>query len=128
MPSVSKKQHNFMEAVAHSPAFAKKAGVPQSVGKDFAAADKKSQSFEHGGLVMANKGYSGRSETFAKGGDVLGRVKDFMKTPNRFLESGADGRFQPKPEPTEDNFGKQGGRNEAPPAHGKSLKAVVPRS
>lgn len=29
-----------MEAVAHDPAFAKKAGVPQSVGKDFAAADK----------------------------------------------------------------------------------------
>lgn len=29
-----------MEAVAHSSLFAKKAGVPQSVGKDFAAADK----------------------------------------------------------------------------------------
>jgi hypothetical protein len=40
MPTVSKKQHNFMEAVAHSPEFAKKAGVPQSVGKDFAEADK----------------------------------------------------------------------------------------
>ena len=40
MPSVSKKQHNFMEAIAHSPSFAKKAGVPQSVGKDFATADK----------------------------------------------------------------------------------------
>lgn len=39
MPSTSKRQHDFMEAVAHSPAFAKKAGVPQSVGKDFAKAD-----------------------------------------------------------------------------------------
>lgn len=39
MPSVSDKQHRFMEAVAHNPGFAKKAGVPQSVGKDFAAAD-----------------------------------------------------------------------------------------
>lgn len=29
-----------MEAIAHSKSFAKKAGVPQSVGKDFAAADK----------------------------------------------------------------------------------------
>jgi len=29
-----------MEAVAHNAAFAKKAGVPQSVGKDFAEADK----------------------------------------------------------------------------------------
>ena len=40
MPSTSGKQHRFMEAVAHNPAFAKKAGVPQSVGKDFAEADK----------------------------------------------------------------------------------------
>lgn len=40
MPSVSKKQHNFMEAIAHSKKFAKKVGVPQSVGKDFAEADK----------------------------------------------------------------------------------------
>ena len=40
MPSKSKAQHNFMEAIAHSPAFAKKAGVPTKVGKDFAAADK----------------------------------------------------------------------------------------
>ena len=40
MPSVSRKQHNFFEAVAHDPAFAKKAGVSQSVGKDFASADK----------------------------------------------------------------------------------------
>lgn len=39
MPSTSPKQHHFMEAVAHSPSFAKKAGVPQSVGKDFAKAD-----------------------------------------------------------------------------------------
>jgi len=29
-----------MEAVAHNPDFARRAGVPQSVGKDFAAADK----------------------------------------------------------------------------------------
>ncbi len=29
----------FMEAVAHSPEFARKAHVPQKVGRDFAAAD-----------------------------------------------------------------------------------------
>ena len=40
MPSTSKKQHNFMAAVANNPAFAKKAGVPQSVGKEFTNADK----------------------------------------------------------------------------------------
>lgn len=40
MPSTSSKQHRFMEAVAHDKEFAKKAGVPQKVGKDFADADK----------------------------------------------------------------------------------------
>ena len=52
MPSTSKKQHSFMEAVAHSPAFAKKAGVPQSVGKDFSTADK-GRKFSKGGQTMA---------------------------------------------------------------------------
>jgi hypothetical protein len=37
-----------MEAVAHNPAFAKKAGVPQSVGKDFSQADK-GRKFSKGG-------------------------------------------------------------------------------
>lgn len=40
MPSVSKKQEKFMRAAAHNPALAKKAGVPQSVAKEFAAADE----------------------------------------------------------------------------------------
>jgi len=48
MPSVSKKQHNFMAAVAHNPAFAKKVGVSQAVGKDFNTADK-GKTFKRGG-------------------------------------------------------------------------------
>jgi len=52
VPSVSKKQHNFMNAVAHNPAFAKKAGVPQSVGKEFSNADK-NRKFSKGGDIMA---------------------------------------------------------------------------
>jgi len=48
MPSSSKKQHNFMAAVANNPSFAKKAGVPQSVGKEFNNADK-GKTFKQGG-------------------------------------------------------------------------------
>jgi hypothetical protein len=48
MPSTSKKQHNFMAAVANNPAFAKKTGVPQSVGKEFSNADK-GRKFSKGG-------------------------------------------------------------------------------
>lgn len=41
MPSHSAKQARFMQAVAHNPEFAKEAGVPQSVGKEFNDADKR---------------------------------------------------------------------------------------
>ena len=54
MPSKSAKQHRFMEAIAHSPSFAKKVGVPQSVGKDFSTADK-GRKFSKGGDTMATK-------------------------------------------------------------------------
>jgi len=54
MPSTSKKQHNFMAAIANNPAFAKKVGIPQSVGSDFTQADK-GRKFAKGG-DMATKG------------------------------------------------------------------------
>jgi hypothetical protein len=41
MPSSSPKQARFMAAVAHNPDFAKKVGVPQSVGREFNDADKR---------------------------------------------------------------------------------------
>ena len=49
MPSKSASQHRLMEAVAHNPGFAKKVGIPQSVGKDFAKADE-GKKFNGGGL------------------------------------------------------------------------------
>jgi hypothetical protein len=63
MPSKSKAQHNLMEAVAHSKSFAKKVGIKQSVGKDFAEADK-GKSFKSGGLY-AN--IHAKQERIAKG-------------------------------------------------------------
>lgn len=39
MPAVSDKQERFMQAVANNPKFAKKAGVPQSVGREFTKGD-----------------------------------------------------------------------------------------
>ena len=59
MPSKSKKQQDFMAAVANNPKFAKKAGVPQSVGKDYEKADKMKgmKKYQRGGPMpvgMAN--------------------------------------------------------------------------
>jgi hypothetical protein len=54
MPSVSKKQHNFMAAVANNPKFAKKVGVPRSVGEEFLTADK-GKKFKEGGAMKESK-------------------------------------------------------------------------
>jgi hypothetical protein len=71
MPSKSKAQHNFMAAVAHNPAFAKKAGVPQSVGKDFNEADKGRKFSKGGDMKKMNMG----GMTMVKKGDKM--VPDF---------------------------------------------------
>ena len=65
MPSVSKKQHNFMAAVANNPAFAKKAGVPASVGKEFINADK-GRKFAGGGEMKESKEMMKKEVAFMK--------------------------------------------------------------
>lgn len=65
MPSTSKKQADFMRAVAHSPKFAKKVGVPQSVGKDFSNADK-GRKFKEGGDMKESKAMMKKEVSFMK--------------------------------------------------------------
>lgn len=65
MPSVSKKQHNFMAAVANNPSFAKKAGVPSSVGKEFINADK-GRKFSKGGDMKESKAMVKKEVGFMK--------------------------------------------------------------
>ena len=78
MPSTSKKQHNFMAAIAHSPSFAKKVGVPQSVGKDFNEADK-GRKFSKGG-DMATKMNPGFMAMMAKKKAGSGKMAAFEKS------------------------------------------------
>jgi hypothetical protein len=65
VPSVSKKQHNFMAAVAKNPSFAKKVGVPASVGQEFLTADKGKK---------FNKGGSMKHEDIAKDKPMMEKV------------------------------------------------------
>jgi hypothetical protein len=58
-----------MEAIAHSPSFAKKVGVPQSVGQDFSKADK-GKTFKRGGDTMATKGVNPFAKFEKSGKDV----------------------------------------------------------
>ena len=84
MPSKSKKQHKFMAAVANNPEFAREAGVPQSVGREYMKADK--GRFAGGGLMKEvpkdNPGLAKLPEPvrnkmgfMAKGGNVKGMKK-----------------------------------------------------
>ena len=66
-----------MRAIAHSPSFAKKVGVKQSVGKDFEMADKKMKKFGSGGGLtkqMPTANAMG-SMGMAKGGSAKGKAK-----------------------------------------------------
>ena len=54
-----------MAAVANNPAFAKKVGVPQSVGKDFSNADK-SRKFKEGGNMKESKAMVAKEMNFMK--------------------------------------------------------------
>jgi hypothetical protein len=76
MPSKSAKQHRLMEAVAHSPEFAKKVGIKQSVGKEFAAADK-GRKFGAGGQATITRGGKGEINRQAtRYGSIYGNEKN----------------------------------------------------
>jgi hypothetical protein len=100
MPSKSPKQAKLMRAVAHNRGFAKKVGVPTSVGKDFVKADKRkfrsgatraainTQDTRKGKLDLPfaklNK-YAGMAE----GGDVKESKKMMMKELSFMKKKGA---------------------------------------
>ena len=76
MPSKSPEQRRFMAAVAHNPAFAKKVGVPASVGKEFARADKAKGYSTRAGINNPNTAHGKLDMPFhsvksnAKGGEM----------------------------------------------------------
>ena len=58
MPAVSKKQERFMQAAANNPKFAKKVGVPTSVGKEFTK--------KEGGVMKESKAMMKKEVSFMK--------------------------------------------------------------
>ena len=78
MPSKSKKQARFMAAVANNPEFARKAGVSQDVGREFAEADK-SRNFAGGGVMPSyydsKSGTPGRAVKKYQRGDKVARTR-----------------------------------------------------
>jgi hypothetical protein len=148
MPSVSKKQHNFMEAIANNPAFAKKAGVPQSVGKDFSKADK-GKSFSKGGdmaqqmdprmlaMMMAKKKAMGRPPmggapqmpapsgmppAMKRGGDVKESKAMVKKEVDFFKKKGAPASMVKHEEAEMKGMSRGGGVEKRGKTQGKMVK------
>jgi len=75
MPATSAKQKKFMDAAAHNPVFAKKAGIPVKVAKEFSKASK-GQTFKQGGEMKESKAMMGKEVGFMK---AKGAPKSMMK-------------------------------------------------
>lgn len=102
MPATSLKQKRFMDAAAHNPTFAKQAGIPQSVAKDFSQSSKglklKSGPTSRPDLQRINKPETaqGKNELFKKGGDTMaskmnpGFMAMMAKKKATFEKSGKD--------------------------------------
>jgi hypothetical protein len=80
MPTVSKKQEKFMQAVAHNPAFAKKAGVPQSVGKEFTKSGGGMKKMAKGGMGASKMGAVKTAAPSKDGVAIKGKTKGKMVT------------------------------------------------
>ena len=72
-----------MAAIAHNPAFAKKVGVPQSVGKDFNQADK-GHKFKKGGDIV-NKLFKGKETVKEELGEAKA-IKSGKITPMQYAK------------------------------------------
>jgi hypothetical protein len=72
MPTVSKKQEKFMQAVAHNKSFAKKVGVPQSVGQEFTKSGGGMKKMNPGMMAMMKK--KAPAKKMAMGGYADGGV------------------------------------------------------
>jgi len=132
MPSVSKKQHNFMAAVANNPKFAKKVGIKSSIGEEFMKADK-GRKFREGGLKEvdsdSNPGLSklptevrNKMGYMKKGGDVK-ESKMMVKKEIEFMKKKGAPKAMMKHEMAEAKGMKKGGMAECKTVAKKEVKA-----
>jgi len=123
MPATSNKQKRFMDAAAHNPAFAKKAGVPVSVAKDFSKASKGAKFGGSGTradsqVVNRPDTNQGKSELFSKGG-YMKESKAMVKKEIGFMKKAGAPKSMIKHEKAEMGM-KSGGMHKMP--DGKMMK------
>lgn len=95
MPAVSEKQKRLMDAAAHNKSFAKKAGVPQNVAKEFSSASK-GMKFSSGGTtkqgVNQPKTNHGKTALFKEGGQTMATQKIVKPTAMGKVKTAAPSR------------------------------------
>ena len=93
MPSKSKKQARFMAAVANNPEFARKAGVSQDVGREFADADE-GRNFAGGGVVPSyfnsKSGRPGKAVKKYREGNMVNRREKLRRQEGELIEEQDD--------------------------------------
>lgn len=113
MSSETPKQAKLMAAVAHGWHKPGGGGPSVKVAKEFNQADK--------GSTMLSKGMKPVNASYAEGGPVLGRVREFLKEPDEFRndKTGAGDM--------EDQEYEKGKSKPAPKNTPKVLKAIKPK-
>ena len=139
MPATSKKQKQFMDAAAHNPAFAKQAGVPVSVAKEFSGASKgmkfgKDTNTSRPDLQKVNKPKTlhGKMSIMKEGGDTMATKKMnpgmmAMMAKKKGMSTAKDGMKRPTPMADTSMMGmKKGGMAKADMKQDKGMmqKAV----
>ena len=106
MPSVSAKQKRFMDAAAHNPQFAKAAGIPVSVAKEFSEASK-GQKFGTGGsktradVQSINKAQTNHGKTSIMKGGGMAESKAMVKKEVSFMKKAGAPKSMVKHEESE---------------------------
>jgi len=85
VPSTSLKQKKFMAAASHNPSFAKKAGIPVSVAKEFNQADKGKKFKEGGNVANLKKMFKGK-ETYSEELKEGKAIKSGKLTPQQYAK------------------------------------------
>jgi hypothetical protein len=91
MPVKSAKQERFMQAVANNPKFAKKVGVPVTVGQEFTKSGGGMASKMNPGMMAMMKKKAG-AKKMAMGGYASGGMPMVMKDGQKVPAFAADGK------------------------------------
>lgn len=92
MPSKSKAQADLMRAAAHNKEFADKVGVPQSVAKEFAAADKAKtkKKTTKNCIIRTSMATVAETELEQKTSEYIGFVREYFQVAQKSTYKGAN--------------------------------------